>query len=124
MRIGLLLTVVVLLSGCANKDETYKKSIRPFYESLEKLQDDVKDGAISASFAADCDRAKELLDKAHRDFTAEDQARPSFVTMESVMEGYSTMRSVSGSMPDKIKPMAGMLAGDLEKAKESMDKGD
>jgi hypothetical protein len=94
------------------------------YESLERVRDDVKGGVISPGFGGDCDRAKALLDKAHHDLSGEDLARTSFVNMEGALEGYFVLRSMGGAPPDKITVMAGGAAGDLEKGRVAMEKGD
>jgi phytoene/squalene synthetase len=124
MRTILILAAAVFLVGCSNKDEAYKKAIRPLYDSLVRVRDDVKDGVISPRFSADCDSAKALLDKAHQDLSGEDAARPSFVNMEGALEGYIMLRSMSSAPPDKIKVMADGAAGDLEKGRVAMEKGD
>ena len=121
----LLLTLLLLTTGCSNKDEAYKKSVRPLYDSLTKIRDDIHDGKISPAFSDDCDAATVLLDKTRHDLNGEDAARNSFVHMQDALEGYVALRSIaSRAAPDKITLMANGAAADLDKARASLDKGD
>lgn len=124
MRILPLLAALFLLTGCENKDEAYKKSVRPLYDAMARVRDDVKSGVIAPSFSADCDAAKSQLDKARQSLSAQDAARTSFVNMEGALEGYILLRSISSAPPEKIKLMADGAAADLEKAKRALDNGD
>src|SRR6476620_3639906 len=94
MRIILIL-LAILLPGCSNKGEAYKKSVRPLYDSLTKIRNDIHDGKISPAFSADCDAATALLDKTRQDLNGEDAARNSFVHMQDALEGYVALRSIA-----------------------------
>ena len=119
----MLLVLAFVVVGCSNRDEAYKKAIRPLYDSLVKVKSDVKDGVIAPTFSADVDSAKLLLDKAHADLSGEDLARPSFVNMEGALEQYGILRSFGKAPPDKITVMANGAAGDLEKGRVAMEAG-
>ena len=95
----LLLLAGIILPGCSNKDEAYKKSVRPLFESLTKIRDDIHGGKVSPTFSADCDAATALLDKARHDLNGEDEARASFVHMQDALEGYVALRSIASRAP-------------------------
>jgi hypothetical protein len=121
MRPTIVLVVALFLGGCENKDAMYKKAVRPLYDSLTKVRDDVKDGVIGPSFIADCQAAKALLDKAHASLSTDDQGRPSFVNMEGSLESYWFLTSVRNWPPETVNREATGASVDLDKASAALD---
>jgi hypothetical protein len=124
MRALLPFLLVLPLTGCS-KDDSYKKSLLPLYDSVVKIRNDIHDGRLSPSFSDDCDAALNLLEKARRDLSQDDQSRTSFVNTEGALESYIAVRSITPQAPpDKITAMANGAASDLQKAHTALEKGE
>jgi hypothetical protein len=120
MRATLVIVLAVLLSGCDNKDATYKAAVQPVFDALVKVRGDVKDGVIAPSFVADCEAAKALIEKTRGSLSPDDQGRPSFVNLEGAFESYWFLTSVRNWPPEVVNRAATGASGDLEKARTAL----